>query len=205
MIAALIERIIDFIQPLYVDAGYVVIAVGVLAERSIFVGLVVPGDLILALGGVYAAKGRLSLPLVIIVGTLAAVTGESTGYWLGRRYGLALIRRVPFANRVEGKLAKAEAFFAKSGGRTVAIGRFATAAGAFVPFVAGLSKMPYRRFLLFDVPAIVVWAAGIAAFGFAFGRRLDFIDRALSRFGLVVLALLVAYVGGRWLVRRGRP
>jgi membrane protein DedA with SNARE-associated domain len=206
MLAALVERIVDFIEPLYSVAGYAVIAGGVLAERSVFVGLIIPGDIILALGGVYSAKGQLALPLVILVASLAACVGESIGYWLGRRYGAALLMRLPFGSRMTGRLAQAEAFFRKNGGRTVAIGRFATAAGAFVPFVAGLSRMPYRRFLLFDVPAILVWAAGISIFGYVFGRRLDVIDRVLSRFGLIMLGLLAAVILGRlaWNRFRGR-
>src|SRR5438067_584772 len=125
-------------------------------ERSIFLGLVVPGDLILALGGVYASRGKLDLWLVIVVGILAATAGESIGYWLGRRYGRGFISRIPLVRRLDDRLEDAEGYFKRHGGKTVAIGRYATAAGAFVPFTAGVGKMPYRRFLLFDVPAIAV-------------------------------------------------
>src|SRR5438046_1091583 len=81
----------------------------------------------------------------------------------------------------------------------VAVGRYASAVGAFVPFTAGLGRMPYRRFLLWDVPAIVVWATGITVFGYAAGRNLDLIDKVLSRFGYIMLGILVGFVGGRWL------
>jgi len=86
----------------------------------------------------------------------------------------------------------------------VAVGRYATAAGAFVPFTAGTAKMSYGRFLLWDVPAIAVWATGISIFGFVFGRNLDFVDRALSRFGYIVLGIVVVYFAGRWLWKRLR-
>ncbi len=201
---SLAEKIVEWVQPAFVAAGYLIIAAGVLLERSLFIGLIVPGDLILALGGVYASQGRLSLAWVVVIGILAAITGESIGYWLGRRYGLGLIRHVPLVNRLEPKLEDAEQYFKRHGGKTVAIGRYATAAGAFVPFTAGVGKMPYRRFLLFDVPAIAVWATGISVFGYVFGRNLAFVDRVLSRFGFVVLGLAVGFFAGRFAVKKVR-
>ena len=98
----------------------------------------------------------------------------------------------------------AREYFRRHGGLTVAIGRYATAAGAFVPFVAGIGRMSYRRFLAFDIPAIAVWAAGITLFGYFFGEHVGFIDRVLSRFGLIVLGILVVFVAGYLVYRRRR-
>jgi membrane protein DedA with SNARE-associated domain len=199
-----VEQVVDWIQPVFVTAGYYIIAGAVLAERSIFIGLVVPGDLILALGGVYASKGKLSLVLVVIIGIVAASLGESAGYWIGRRYGMGVIKRIPLVRRLEGPLEGAKAYFDRHGGRTVAIGRYATAAGAFIPFTAGVARMRYRRFLLFDIPAIVVWATGISIFGFVFGENLAFIDKVLSRFGYIALGLVVVLFAGSFLWKRWR-
>ena len=202
---SIVERIVHWIEPAFVVAGYAIIAGGVAMERSIFIGLIVPGDLILALGGVYASQQKMSLLLVIVIGTLAAIAGESLGFLLGRKYGRRVVRRVPFVGGWLGeKLEQSEGYFKKHGGLTVAIGRYATAAGAFIPFTAGASKMSYRTFILFDAPAIAVWAAGISIFGYVFGQHLGFIDRALSRFGYVVLGLAVVLFLGRWLFRRWR-
>ncbi|HMC36673.1 MAG TPA: DedA family protein [Actinomycetota bacterium] len=202
---SIVERIVHWIEPAFVVAGYAIIAGGVAMERSIFIGLIVPGDLILALGGVYASQQKMSLLLVIVIGTLAAIAGESIGFLLGRKYGRRVVRRVPFVGGwLAEKLEQSEGFFKKHGGLTVAIGRYATAAGAFIPFTAGASKMSYRTFILFDAPAIAVWAAGISIFGYVFGQHLGFIDRALSRFGYVVLGLAVVLFLGRWLFRRWR-
>ncbi len=202
---SLVERIVDWVEPAFLTAGYVIIAGGVLLERSMFIGLIIPGDVILALGGVYAAQGKLNLVAVIVVGTLAAITGESIGFWLGRRYGAGMIRHVPVLGRfLADRLGDAEDYFKRHGGKTVAIGRYATAAGAFVPFSAGVGKMPYRRFMAFDVPAIAVWATGISIFGYVFGRNLAFVDKALSRFGLIVLGLVTVIFLARWLWNRQR-
>jgi len=203
---SLVEKIVDWIEPAFIAAGYFIIAAGVLLERSVFIGLIVPGDLILALGGVYASQHKMNLAVVIVIGTLAAITGESVGFLLGRHHGRRVVRRIPFiGDWLSTKLEESEEYFKKHGGLTVAIGRYATAAGAFIPFTAGASKMSYRTFILFDAPAIAVWAAGISIFGYAFGQHLDFIDKTLSRFGYVVLGLVVVLFAGRWLWRRWRP
>jgi membrane-associated protein len=198
----LVEKIVDWIEPVFLSAGYLIIAGAVLMERSIFIGLIVPGDLILALGGVYSSQHKLNLTLVI--GILSAITGESMGYWLGRHFGLRMVRRIPLVNRLGTQLEMSQDYFRRHGGKTVAIGRYATAAGAFIPFTAGAARMPYRRFLLFDIPAIVVWATAISIFGYAFGQNLAFIDKVLSRFGYGVLALFILFFGGRFAWKRYR-
>ena len=200
----MLEEIVEWIGPVFDQAGYWIIGAAVLLERSIFIGLIVPGDVVLALGGIYAAREQLSLPWVIVVAVVAAVIGESIGYALGRRYGTVLISRLPLVRRLTPKLDDAEEYFQRHGGKTIAIGRFATAAGAFIPFVAGVARMRYRRFLAFDIPAILVWAGAIAAVGYVFGSNLDRVGRLLSRFGLIALAILVVFIGGRALLRRRR-
>lgn len=200
----LIREIVQWVGPLFATAGYAIVAVAVLAERSILVGLIVPGDVIIALGGVYAARGDLNVVVVMAIAFVAAVCGESIGFWLGRRFGMLLIRRLPFVNRLEHKLEDVQGYFERHGGKTVAIGRYATAAGAMIPFVAGMAGMRYRRFLLFDVPAVLVWAIGITLVGYVFGRNLDVVETILSRFGWGILGLLVAFVVGRIVWKRVR-
>jgi undecaprenyl-diphosphatase len=201
----LIHEIVRWFGPLFVGWGYVIISAGVLLERSILLGLIVPGDVIIALGGVYAARGDLNVVAVIAIAFVAATVGESTGFWLGRRYGMRLIQRLPFVNRIEPRLHGVEEYFDRHGGKTVAIGRYATAAGAFIPFVAGMAGMRYRRFLLFDIPAVLVWAIGITLVGYLFGRNLDLVETILSRFGWGILALLALGIGGTIAWRRFHP
>ena len=201
---AFFEEIIRRFGPLFEDAGYQIVAGAVLLERSIFVGLIVPGDVVLALGGIYAARSELGLGWVMLTAALAAAAGESTGYWLGRRYGPGLVARLPLVGRLAPRLDAAQEYFGTHGGITVAIGRFATVAGAFIPFAAGVGRMPYHRFLLFDLPAVGVWAVGITLIGYSFGENLDFVDKVLKRFGLTVLGLLFAFLVIRYLRRRWR-
>ena len=203
-LGSIVVDLINWVEPYFVAAAYVIIPVAVLLERSVFVGLIVPGDFILALGGVYAGQGKLSVPVVIVLGILAAIIGESAGYWIGRRHGMGLVRRLPILNRFQDRLERSEDFFQRNGGKTVVIGRYATAIGAFVPFTAGVAKMPYHRFLLYDVPSIIVWATAITFFGYYFGENLEFVDTVLSRFGLAVAGLIVVFFLVRFLLKRRR-
>jgi membrane-associated protein len=201
---SIVQTLVEWIEPAFLAAGYYIITAAVLMERSIFVGLIIPGDVILALGGVYSSQGKMSLAAVITIGTFSAIAGESIGFWLGRRYGMRLVRRLPLVRRLERVLQLSREYFKKHGGKTVAIGRYATAAGAFIPFTAGVAEMPYPRFLLFDVPAILVWAVAISVFGYVFGQNLDFVDKVISRFGYAVLGLVVVIFLGRFLWKRWR-
>jgi membrane-associated protein len=204
---AVIHEIVDWLGPLFASAGYLIIFLAVLSERSILIGLLVPGDVIIALGGIYAARGDLNVVAVIAIAFVAALIGESIGFWLGHRYGMRLVRRLPFVNRFEHKLEAVQDHFKQHGGWTVALGRYATAAGAVIPFTAGMGRMSYRRFLLFDAPAVLLWAIGITLVGYVFGSNLGLVERILSRFGWGILALLVVLIAARiaWSrIRRGR-
>lgn len=204
MIAAgFFETIVEWISPLFSGVwGYVLIGTAVVLERSILIGLVIPGEVILAIGGIQASRGEASLAVVITIAIIAAIVGESVGYWLGRRYGRSIIRKIPFVNGLGDKIDEVQRLFDRHGGKTVVIGRFATAAGAFVPFVAGMGKMRYPRYLAFDVPSIVLWGVGISLIGFFLGENLDTVDAVISRFGWIMLGLLVILIGGYIWYRR---
>ena len=199
MAGAIVKTIVDWFGPAYsTELAYLLVGGVILLDRGAFTGLVVPGDLFLALGGIYAGRGELSIAFVILVAMAAGICGETLSYWLGRRYGVRVIRRVPLVNRFEHNLDRARDYFRRHGGKTVFMGRYVSVAGTFTPFVAGMSDMRFPRFLAFDVAAIALWASGVSLLGYFLNSEIDLVDSILSKFGWGLLILAALLVGGRW-------
>lgn len=204
---ALVTQLLDWLRPFFASFGYVIVSVAMFFESAAFTGILVPGDVILALGGVYAGRGELALLGVIACGASFGVLGTSTGYLLGRRYGDSVLRRAPILRRFEDRVIQAQASIAANAGKTIVLGRFITGAAVFVPFVAGASAVRARTFFAYAVPTMFVWASSLALLGFFVGNNVGTIDRILSRVGLAGVALgilvVVVYI---WRQRRApRP
>jgi membrane-associated protein len=194
----MIRSIIEWLGPLYSSwFGYLVLAALIFLDRAAFIGVVLSGEVFLAIGGVFAGRGQLSLALVIAIGACAGVLGEVTSYWLGRRYGVRITRHLPFANRFNKHLKQARDYFRRNGGKTVFVGRYVSVVGTFLPFVAGMSNMSFGRFLAFDVVAVTLWASAVTTLGYTLNSQIDLVDKILSQFGWALLAAVVLLVGGR--------
>lgn len=202
---AVVTQLLDWLQPFFVSFGYVIVSVAMFLESAAFTGILVPGDVILAIGGVYAGRGELWLLGVIACGALFGVLGATTGYLLGRRYGNSLLRRAPVLRRFQNRLDQAQASIAANAGKTIVVGRFVTGAAVFVPFVAGASGVRARTFFTYAIPTMFVWTTGLTLLGFFVGNNVETIDRVLSRIGLAGLGLGVLVVGiWIWRQRRAR-
>lgn len=201
---AFVAEVIDWLRPAYITAGYALVPAAMFLESGLLLGIVVPGDVILAMAGVYVARGVLSLPIVIVVAVLATTAGEVTGYWLGRRMGRPIIERLPFADRFGRKLDGATKAIRGNAGKTIVVGRFATGAAGTVPFAAGVAEVPFGTFLAFGVPTIAVWSTAIVLLGTLIGDNVETIDRIVSTFGWAVLAIVTVAIAARWLWRRHR-
>jgi membrane-associated protein len=200
---ALVTQLLDWLRPFFASFGYVIVSVAMFFESAAFTGILVPGDVILALGGVYAGRGELALLGVIACGASFGVLGTSTGFLLGRRYGDSVLRRAPILRRFEDRVTQAQASVAANAGKTIVLGRFITGAAVFVPFVAGASGVRARTFFAYAVPTMFVWSTGLALLGFFVGNNVGTIDRVLSRVGLAGLGL-GALVVGIWIWRQRR-
>src|SRR6185437_6685234 len=138
-------------------------------EASIFVGVVVPGEVGVILGGVLANQHKLSLAAVFAAGISGAIIGDSIGYWVGRRYGEALLTRLPDRLVDEKKIQRTKDTIQRLGGKAVFVGRFTAALRAFVPGIAGLGRLRYRKFLLWNVLGGGCWASGFLLLGYLAG------------------------------------
>lgn len=168
------------------------------AEAGILLGMFIPGEIALIIGGVAASVGHVSLLWVLVCGVLGAIIGDSIGYLVGERWGVQLLhstlgRKVPIE-----RLDAARAFIARRGGRAVFIGRFTAALRALVPGLAGMSGVPYRVFLPWNIAGGVVWACASVALGYAAGTSWELAAHYASIFGITVLVLVVVAVAYAW-------
>ena len=167
-------------------------------EASIFVGVVVPGEVGVILGGVLANQHKLSLAAVFAAGISGAIIGDSIGYWAGRRYGEALLTRLPDRLVDEKKIQHTKDTIQRLGGKAVFVGRFTAALRAFVPGIAGLGRLRYRKFLLWNVLGGGCWASGFVLLGYLAGSQYKHIERYANYVGIGLLVAIAAY----FLIRR---
>ncbi|MFC4604067.1 DedA family protein [Rhodococcus kronopolitis] len=192
--------LLERLQGLDILVGYSVVAAFVFTEDALLLGFLVPGETAAIMGGVIASQTDASLPVMIAVVIVAAILGDTVGFALGRRLGPRILR-VPFlATRLDG----AQALLERHGGPAVFLGRFVAYVRTVMPPLAGLSEMPYRRFLAFNSVAAVVFGTANVLLGYFAGNSLPAIERALGggTRALLVLAAVVALVW--WLRRRRR-
>jgi len=179
------------------------IAALVFGETAVFLGFVIPGETAAVLGGVLASRGRVSLPLLIVLVVAAAVTGPLVGYEIGRHLGSRLIaarRMRPVAAGMD----RAQAVLRRRGGLAVLLGRFVAVLRALMPAVAGTTRMPYRTFLLYNALGGVIWGAGYCLLGYAAGSAYAAIERTVGTGVAVVLAVAVLAAVVFWAIRRHR-
>ena len=172
-------------------------------EASSLLGLLLPGEVAVLLGGVFAHEGRVPLTMVMAAAVLGACVGDSAGYALGARFGPRLLAHAP--DRSRRHLARAEAFLRRFGGWAVLLGRWAAVLRALVPSVAGAGGLPYRRFVLFNVAGGTIWGVTVTGVGYLAGTAYGRAERSLGLVGMVtaLLLILAAVVTSRWLSRRG--
>jgi membrane protein DedA with SNARE-associated domain len=171
-------------------------------EAAIGLDLLVPGEVGMVLVGAVAAAGNTSLPLMVAAGAVGAAAGDSVGYWLGRCYGLRLVERWGWTRRNLGpSTERAREHFARRGGATVFVARFVGALRAVVPVVAGTSRMPYGRFLAWDLPAAVLWASAVVSLGYFVGSEIAIV---VDRVGFVISVAVVLAIAAVLLFARHR-
>jgi membrane protein DedA with SNARE-associated domain/membrane-associated phospholipid phosphatase len=184
--------------------SYTYVLVGVIAylETGAFVGLIAPGEFTVVFGGVVAGQGKIDVVALLAIVWAAAVAGDVTSYVLGRRLGREfLVRHGPRVKITEERLEQVEVFFHRHGGPTILIGRFIGLVRALAPFIAGASRMPFRRFIPYDVIAAGLWSATFVLLGYVFWRSFHQViaiaKQGAFAFGTVVVVLVGTVVAVR--------
>jgi len=196
----IIKFFIDFILHLDVHLGEIISTYGTLTYAILFLivfaetGFVVtpflPGDSLLFAGGAFAALGSLNIWMMLLVLMAAAIVGDTVNYWIGHFFGQKIVDspNVPFIKQEH--IDQTQEFYKKHGGKTIILARFVPIVRTFAPFVAGVGKMDYGKFISFNVIGGVVWVLLFTVAGYFFGN----IPAVKHNFTLVILAIIALSV-----------
>ncbi len=158
----------------------------IFCETGLVVTPFLPGDSLLFVAGAVAGIGAMNVHVLVVLLILAAVLGDNTNYWIGRFIGPRVFRRDDTWFFKRSYVERANAFFEKHGGKTLIIARFLPIVRTYVPFVAGIGKMPYQRFLPFDILGGFIWITSLTYAGYVFGN-IPWVKQNLT---LVILGII---------------
>jgi membrane-associated protein len=167
--------------------GYVGIFGVIFAETGLLFGFFLPGDTILIAGGVLAARGVLNLWILLPLIVFAAVIGNMVGYGLGQRFGRPVLRRASGTETRRVRISHAEALFQRHGAPTLVLARFVPFARTFVPLVAGIGRMHFYRFMLFNIIGALLWVVSMVLAGYFLG---DLAPKVLHYFASATIAVV---------------
>lgn len=172
-------------------AGYFLLTAIIFAESGLFFGFFLPGDSLLFTAGFLASQGFFNIVLLVILMATAAITGDSVGYWFGKKVGKKLFQKEDSRFFKKKHLEAANRFYEKHGGKTIILARFMPAVRTFVPIVAGAAEMSYHKFITFNVVGGLLWGAGLTLAGFFLGKAIPNVDRYLLP---IIAAIVIASV-----------
>lgn len=187
----------------YGTAIYVILFLVIFIETGLVAMPFLPGDSLLFTAGLFAASGELNLAWILGLLFLAAVLGDNVNYWIGRKIGLRV-----FNLKIKGRplvkqkhLDKTEAFFEKNGSKAIIMARFVPFVRTFAPFAAGVGKMQYRKYLLFDILGGFLWIFSLTLAGYMLGEvtwireHIDLV--CLGIIFISVLPMIIAFLKSR--------
>lgn len=166
----------------------------VFAESGLLIGFFLPGDTLLFTVGFFAAQGHIPLAAAMAVIFFAAVVGDNVGYAIGRKLGPRLFKKKNGLVFRQEYVARAEAFYEKHGGKTIILARFVPVVRTFAPMVAGVGKMPRKRFVFYNVLGGAIWTGLVVMLGFWLGRLVD--PHVVEKFLLVAIGIAVLITFG---------
>jgi membrane-associated protein len=187
------DVIIDFfknlrdLEGLIKWGGMLVLIIIVFAETGLLVGFFLPGDSLLITAGLLASQGYLDIVWMNISLILAAIIGDTVGYWFGRKTGPKIFNREKSKFFAKEHLIKAQEFYEKHGGKTIIYARFVPFARTFAPIVAGVGRMDYKKFLTYNIVGGILWVVSMTLLGYFFGN-IPFIKK---NFEYVIIGVII--------------
>lgn len=169
---------------------YVILFLIIFLETGLVVTPFLPGDSLLFVAGALAGAGLLNIAWLFVLLAIAAIAGDTANYWLGRYFSDKVLRKEKIRFVKKEHLTRARDFYEKHGSETIIIARFLPLIRTFAPFVAGVAKMKYRRFISYNVIGGLAWVIGFLTAGYYFGN----IPVIRENLGLVITAIIIITV-----------
>lgn len=181
------EALLHFIT----NFGWLAVLIVIFAESGLMVGFFLPGDSLLFVSGTLVQRGIFNVDIFLFVALLwlAAVCGNSTGYYLGRKFGRKLFRKPDSRFFRQQYLEQAEKFYEKNGSKTIVIAMFVPIVRAFAPVVAGIAHMSYKKFVLFNVSGALLWVSSFTLLGYFAGGIIARYNINIELAALVIIFL----------------
>jgi membrane-associated protein len=186
------EQFISFdLEEFIRTVGYIGVFGIIFAESGLLVGFFLPGDSLLFTAGFLASQDFFSFPILAVGCFIAAVAGDSVGYWFGNRVGRRLFQREDSLLFKKKHLYRAEGLYEKHGGKIIVIARFMPIVRTFAPIVAGVGTMHYRRFISYNLIGGLLWAVGVSSAGYFLGNAIPDVDRYLLPIVFLIIVISV--------------
>ncbi len=173
-------------------AGYLGITAVVFAESGLFFGFFLPGDSLLFSAGLLASQGIFSLPLLSTLIVIAAILGDSVGYWFGRKAGPAIFSREDSFFFHKKHAERTKVFYEKHGAKTLILARFVPIIRTYAPILAGVGSMNYSLFLRYNILGGLLWGLSLPLLGYFLGKVFPASERYLSF--IIIAIILVSFV-----------
>lgn len=171
--------------------GYLALAIIVFTETGLMIGFFLPGDSLLVTAGLFAAKGDLNIVVLNVLLMVCAITGDATGYYIGKKLGPALFRKEDSILFKKKHLIATHEFYERHGGKTIIIARFVPIIRTFAPVVAGMANMSYRRFALFNIIGGVGWVFSMTMLGYLLVTMFPATEQHIEKVIIIVIFLSI--------------
>ena len=167
--------------------GYAGLFAVVFAESGLFFGFFFPGDSLLFAAGLLASQGIFEVWLLAIILALAAIFGDSVGYWFGKKFGPAIFSREDSYFFHKKHIERTKNFYEKYGSRTVILARFVPIVRTFAPILAGVGSMSYRKFLSYNIIGGMLWSFVLTFLGYLLGAVVPSSESYISLIAFIII------------------
>lgn len=180
--------------------GYLGIFAIVFAESGLFFGFFLPGDSLLFTAGFLASQNFLDIKILIFLVVIGAIGGDQAGYLMGEALGRWLVKKKESFFFSKHNMKRAEKFYNKHGGKALILARFIPAVRTFVPIVAGMARMNYRKFVTYNIVGGFLWGVGMTLVGYYLGRAIPNVNRYLLP--IILIIITASMLPGLWHMRK---